>query len=355
MQRAYSAPGKLFLCGEYAVLWGGSARVAAVGPRTAAFVRRRADRDIHLALEEGRFSGQQTPLGVNWGGEAPVPFRFVARAVDFVLRAHGREALGFELALGPSPTSEEGHKLGLGGSARAAVLASECARFVLEARFDALKVALLAHASAQGGKGSGADVAAVFAGGIVRYRRYDVAPLAAAAQTGQLFAALAEAPPVDLWRLPSPKCSLAYAFAGTSASTLPLIDEVERSLSLAGKERFVLDSDELGSALEAALLEGDFDMVKRAVRELQSLLSKLGPVTTEPLRRLIALADSFGCVAKVSGAGGGDGCVVFAPDEPTRAAFLEGLNARGVWAMPLSIEAGIRGEPAPEPALVRWL
>ncbi|MDQ3274735.1 MAG: phosphomevalonate kinase, partial [Actinomycetota bacterium] len=38
MQRALSAPGKLFLAGEYAVLWGGTARIAAVGPRTFASV-----------------------------------------------------------------------------------------------------------------------------------------------------------------------------------------------------------------------------------------------------------------------------------------------------------------------------
>ena len=39
MERALSAPSKLFLCGEYAVLWGGAARVLAVGPRAEALVR----------------------------------------------------------------------------------------------------------------------------------------------------------------------------------------------------------------------------------------------------------------------------------------------------------------------------
>ncbi|RYZ40629.1 MAG: phosphomevalonate kinase, partial [Myxococcaceae bacterium] len=43
MERALSAPGKLFVSGEYAVLWGGVSRVAAVAPRTAAYVRRRQD------------------------------------------------------------------------------------------------------------------------------------------------------------------------------------------------------------------------------------------------------------------------------------------------------------------------
>ena len=54
MERALSAPGKLFLSGEYAVLWGGVRAVAAVGPRTAALVRRRADREVHVCWRRAR-------------------------------------------------------------------------------------------------------------------------------------------------------------------------------------------------------------------------------------------------------------------------------------------------------------
>src|SRR4029077_6583900 len=106
-------------------------------PRGSAYVRRRADREVHLALEEGRIKGRATPAGVNWGAEVPEGFRYAARALDEALRAQAREALGFELALSPSERAEGGWKLGLGGSARAAVLASEAARFVLEERVDA--------------------------------------------------------------------------------------------------------------------------------------------------------------------------------------------------------------------------
>src|SRR5687768_5444282 len=104
MQRALSAPGKLFLSGEYAVLWGGTARIAAVGPRTTALVRRRPDKQIHLLLEVGRLVGDGTPVGARWRVEGPVPepFRFVAFAIDQALRAHGGDVLGFELALAPS-------------------------------------------------------------------------------------------------------------------------------------------------------------------------------------------------------------------------------------------------------------
>src|SRR5687768_5332192 len=177
MQRHLSAPGKLFLAGEYAVLWGGVARIAAVGPRVHAGVRRREDREVRLLVQDGALPGTLTPLGVRWREPPPPPFRFAARAVDATVQAHQRESLGFDLAISPSEEAAPGRKLGLGGSARAVVLACEATRYVLEAKLDPLKLALVAHAQAQGGKGSGGDVAASHAGGLVRYRRYDVTSL----------------------------------------------------------------------------------------------------------------------------------------------------------------------------------
>jgi phosphomevalonate kinase len=316
-------------------------------------VRRREDREVHIALAQGRLVGVATPLGVAWPAEIPAAFHFVARTLDAAFRAHARESLGFELALSPGP-EVNGQKLGLGGSARAAVLVSEAARFVLEERFDALKLALLAHHLAQGG-GSGGDVAAIFAGGVVRYRRYPLQGLLEAASTGQLTAAIAAAAPVDLWRLPSPKVSLAYAFTGQSVSTPALIRQVELLLTGTERERFVDRSDQHGQLLEEGLLLGDFAAVGKAVGELHALLSALGPLETEPMRRLLAIAASYGCAGKISGAGGGDGCVLFAPDEATRAALLEGLGSRGFFALPLTLEPGLRGETSRDENLARWL
>ena len=344
MQRALSAPGKLFLAGEYAVLWGGTARIAAIGPRSSALVRRREDREVHLLLEEGRLSGHATSLGVTWGRAVPEGFRFAARAVGEAFRAHGREALGLELALSPSFTAPDGRKLGMGGSARACVLAAEATRYVLEAEFDALKLALLAHGLEQNLKGSGGDVAAIFAGGIVRYRRYPVERMVRG-----------EAPPVDLVRLAPPAWHLSYAFAGQSASTRVLIAEVERRLPPGGREAFVAESDTWGAALEEGLVTGSLAKVSEAAERLQGLLAGLGPLETEPMRRILALAKSYGCAGKMSGAGGGDGCVLFAPSAEVAAQMRQGLEARGFLALPLTVEPGLRGEAAPEPLLQGWL
>lgn len=355
MERALSAPGKLFLQGEYAVLWGGEARLAAVGPRGHALVRRRQDREVHLVLEEGRLTGHLTPLGVSFGPDIPAGFAFAARAVGEVVRAHGREALGFDLALGPSPRSPTGRKLGMGGSARAVVLAAEAARYVLEERLDPLKVALLAHAQAQGMKGSGADVAAIYAGGVVRYRRYGLEGLARGSAEGRLDAALARSAPVDVWRFPPPWVALTYVFAEQSASTPELIARVEATLDGGQRERFVAESDDLGRQLEAGLVQKDYRQVAEAVSGLQALLDSLGAPRSDAATQIVALARSFGSAAKISGAGGGDGCVAFSPDREAQAALLEALAARGLYALPLEVQPGLRGESSPDPELLGWL
>jgi phosphomevalonate kinase len=355
MERALSAPGKLFVAGEYAVLWGGVARVAAVAPRTAALVRRRADARVHVCLEEGTLKGSATPKGVRWDGEVPAGFAFVARTLDEALRAHGRQSVGFELAVAPSAVGPGGLKLGMGGSACATVLAADAARYVLEERFDALKLALVAHTLGQSGKGSGGDVAASFAGGVLRYRRYDVSALMAASNTGGFRAALLEASPVDVWRLPPPKLALAYAFTGESASTRVLISQVEARMDAAARQAFVARSDALGHAIEEGLGGGDFRAFKEAVTAQQALLQELGPTETEAMRRILAIATSYDCAGKQSGAGGGDGCILFAPNAETRAEMMKGLQARGFHSMTLDVEPGLRGEAQADQRLRAWL
>jgi phosphomevalonate kinase len=359
-ERTLSAPGKLFLAGEYAVLWPGATgerglgRILAVGPRAHAHVRPRTDRRVELVLAGGKLTGDATPLGVRWQRPPGPDFHFVARAIDLALRVAGRETEGFSVAFEASPRVD-GHKLGLGSSARAAVLAAEAARTGLGADFDALKLALVAHADAQGGKGSGGDVAASFAGGVVRYRRYEVGPLIAAANQETLRAALPEAPAVELLRVPEPKLPLAFVFSGESASTTSLVQAVERTWTAEQRARFVVDSDALGDALERSLARGDFAGAKEAAAGLQARLSSLGPTRSEALERILRLAETFGCAGKQSGAGGGDGCILFGPDDGAVDALLDACAARGLFGMRVSPEPGLRGEATRHALLASWL
>lgn len=354
MDRTLSAPGKLFLSGEYAVLWGGAARILAVGPRIHALVRPRVDRQVDVVLAEGRLSGPATPAGVRWEKEVPEAFRFVATTIDLALRLVGTEGPGFSVAFESSPTVD-GHKLGLGSSARATVLAAEATRYGLEAQFDTLKLALLAHADAQHGKGSGGDVAAAFAGGVVRYRKFDAAALLSAASRGGLVAAMEQSPAVDLARMGEPVFPMLFAFSGRSASTTALVKEIERKFDEPSRRRFVERSDGLGDTLETGLLRRDFEAVVSASEGLQALLWELGATRDDELERILGLARTFGCTGKQSGAGGGDGAVLFAPDSGAQRSVLEALTARGIHAFPIEPDRGLQGEVARHPVLSAWL
>lgn len=353
--RTFTAPGKLFLSGEYAVLWGGTARVLAVGPRVACMARRREDREVHLLLEGSRLSGLATRKGVTWGEPLPADFRFVARTVDLALRAHGREALGFELAFAPSPLGEGGHKLGLGSSARATVLAAEASRWALDDRYDALKLALVAHAEAQGGKGSGGDVAACFVGGLIRYRRFDVTSLLEAARGERFGGAIGGSPPVELSRVGLGEPHFVFAYSGEASSTTGLLTRIEGTLDATARLRFVTRSDALGGALEDGLMRGDFLKVRESIEGLQALLVELGSLMTPGLERILAIARSYGCAAKISGAGGGDGCIIVAPDAQAELELRTGLASRGIHCLPAQLEQGVRGETRNDPVLSRWL
>jgi len=336
-----SAPGKLFVAGEYAVLWGGTARVLAVPPRGWAAVKPREDRRVRLLLEEGALQGEATPAGVLWTHPPTQPFLFAARALSHALSAHGQLALGFDLAMAPTPLVQ-GRKLGLGSSARAAVLATKAALLALGSLQNPLPLALRAHADAQGGKGSGADVAACHTGGLLRY----------------LCPSSPGAPPRVHSLHPRAFC-LAYVFTGHSASTPSMLKAVEARHNAKARQAFTLSSEIWGEQLERAWLEGEFKALAEAAEALQSLLDKLLGGGMPEQEHIVRLARAYGCVSKQSGAGGGDGCILFAPDKERRAEALEGLGRRGFWGTPLEAESGVSLESdntAPEAeALKLWL
>jgi len=322
-----SAPGKLFVAGEYAVVWGGIARVLAVAPRALAAWRHREDRRVCLHLEEGALEGGATPAGVLWQHPVTQPFLFAARAIDNALARYGKVSLGFDLAMAPTPRVQ-GHKLGLGSSARAAVLATKATLMALGSAEDGLLLALRAHAEAQGGKGSGADVAACHMGGLLRYTLCSTPGLSP--KTRSLH--------------PKPFC-LAYVFMGQSASTPSMLKAVEARHDAKARQVFVLASDIFGEQLERAWLQGAFEALVEATEALQSLLDKLLGEVPPAQEQILRIAKAYGCVAKQSGAGGGDGCILFAPDEGRRKEALEGLKRRGFWGTPLEVEEGVVVEP----------
>ena len=109
-------PGKLFLSGEYAVLWGGVARGSPRWARGPAALGAHAARTARCTwcLEEGTLRGRTTPLRRALG-RARCPRASPSSRARWTRRCArtARESLGFELALSPSARgpgrAEAGH------------------------------------------------------------------------------------------------------------------------------------------------------------------------------------------------------------------------------------------------------
>lgn len=262
----YSAPGKLFLFGEYAVLRGAPAIVTAVDRRVG--VASTADDTYEVV-----------------GTDAPS--LELPRAIEQVT---ARPVSGFKVDLTAMYAAE--HKLGLGSSAAscvaltAAVLGTTVPEAVFPPAFDA-------HRVFQRGAGSGADVAAAAFGGAVVVRP--------------------GAPRPDVTRLTLHDDLCIYpVWMGESADTRAMIAAVNAAdtaaelaalAELADLAPRVFDNGDVGATL---------DLVARYDEALGALGRAAGmDVCTAQHVELVRAVAALGAVAKPSGAGGGDVSLVF--------------------------------------------
>src|SRR5262249_11736313 len=162
-----SAPGKLFLTGEWAVLRSAPALVAAIDRRAV----------VDAALREGNGAvvvhSVADRSSVRLGPEAQLGGDAAAiAAVLQVLRPRG--GIEGEITVDSCAFLAGDRKLGLGRSAATLAAASVAVLAALgeHARERVLTTALAANQALQNGLGSGADVVAAIDGGIVEVRRW---------------------------------------------------------------------------------------------------------------------------------------------------------------------------------------
>lgn len=307
--KAASAPGKLLLSGEYAVLRGAPAIVAAVDARAIATLDPTAE------------------------GEPPQP---EAREARKEAERHFGAAPG-RLAIDVSALRSEDKKLGLGSSAAAAAAAAGVValargrdlsdegvrRAVFEAAFEGHRIVAP--------QGSGVDVAASALGGYVRFaRRGDAAEAASVALPEGLF--------------------LEVVWTGKEARTSDFLAKVEalRASDAAAHarafERLLRGAD----ALAEAFARGDAHAVVEGAEAYGAAMEALGaaagaPIVEETLASIRGLAAECGGSAKPSGAGGGDVAVAFFTDLTSVQKFRSRCAAGRFTLLPLRLGAeGVR-------------
>lgn len=312
-QAVLSCPGKLLLCGEYAVLHGAPAVVAAVDRRAFAFFLRRA----------------------------PAAYSPVLAAVREQVLRFGEQAQGPNWSLPPvsidtASFQRRGRKLGLGSSAAAAVAACGAWMFsqgvdVQEGLGSIVELSHAGHRTAQGGRGSGVDIAASAHGGVLRFR-----------------------PGEPVVSLPLPRLEVAAVDTGQSASTAELLAAVEayRAREPRGHAEHLRALSQTAVDFDAALVSQDTASLLRLADEYGLRMASLGeasgtPIVTETLSHVARLARAVGGAAKPSGAGGGDLAVAFFETRDALERFSRECEAVGLAPVRLRLgAAGLRLEPA---------
>lgn len=299
-----SAPGKVVLSGEYAVLDG--------APAIAMAVDRRAT--VTLSAIEGGVSEVRalayTPVvghfqiskaGVTWQDG-----RDVFGAVNAVLRA-AEDVPGSAIALNLDTAefidADTRRKIGIGSSA--ALIVALCA--AVRESTDVAAIARRAHADLQGGLGSGVDVACSLSGGLIKYQMEGC----------------------SVRRLDWP-AALYYGlvWSGTVASTRDKLEKLDAGLGRPSRVRLASASE----AVAQAWVGGNASNVLSEYRDYCECLFRFS--VDHDLGIFDAGHDELWCAAiaadlvyKPCGAGGGDIGIVLSTNEAALAAFLGRLPA----------------------------
>ena len=308
-----SAPGKLVILGEYAVLANAPALVMAVDCRCRAEIRATSSSVCHLQSKAE--------------AERQVIFRQRARSglalVDRVVEAYpSPNAAGWRGVLDSSGFHREGRKLGLGSSAAALTAWSGAwlawaGQGIAAESTEVLQDFIETHKAWQGGTGSGLDVAASFHGGVIRFQLDE--------ETG---------PQVVRAKLPD-GVGFVSVFVRTSASTQKHLKQFRaRAAESPASATFWMDSlnrlAETGIDRAAADdADGFLDTIRDYAGGLQALGEWMGAAIFTPEHlQMLKLAERFGLAYKVSGAGGGDLGLAFGADPEALARFGKAADER---------------------------
>lgn len=309
------APGKLFVTGEWAVLRGAPALVAAVDRHASVTVEPGGEGIVVESVAEGRSDRLDST------GDGPLPGGD-AGAVLAALRQRREPPRALRIAVDSCAFLVGERKLGLGRSA-ATLVAASAALAPGETPAQLLGRALEANALFQAGQGSGADVAAAVHGGVVEVRR-GADGLAVASRT-----------------LPA-GLHLVAGWTGTPAPTTPLLVR----FATAPTPGALADLSAAAFAAADAVARGDAATLLDAVERSAALLVRLGaeldlPLVTPALATLVRAANRVGAAAKPSGAGAGDCGIALATSAAQAAAVRAAWQDAGI--LPLPVQVAERG------------
>ncbi|MDH3545927.1 MAG: hypothetical protein OEN22_02445 [Gammaproteobacteria bacterium] len=313
-----SAPGKVLLCGEYAVLDGAPAICMAVDRRARATASP-GDNTYHTvaapgySTARGRFRAGQGRI--EWL-EAGADFALVESVwLEANVAVPGTLALLLDTAGFIDVTT--GRKIGIGSSAALAAALTALLHVVAETDADIARVAMAAHRRFQGGVGSGVDVACSLHGGVIEYRDDGNHPTSRDWPDGLAYALLWSGVPsctgARLEKLADRKLQPSHAALGAAAERMAVCWASNSAAAILDEMRAYTD------VLHSFSVDHDLGIFDAGHAEL-------------------AAAAAGDVVYKPCGAGGGDVGLVLASSDEAIAAFLAAAPAGNFRRLDISLD-----------------
>lgn len=303
-----SAPGKLMLFGEHAVVYGRPCLVTAVGQRMKATVELTDEPIFQLNAPDVQVINYLKPMRKLGIGDIPKGARFIEIAVKNF--THARPGLVKLKGVKVTTQSEFSSLFGFGSSSASTVCVIKALSELTNADLNNKAIFNLAYKTVLDiqGKGSGFDVAAAIYGGTLYF-----------VIGGKVIE------PLNIDSLP-----LLIGYSGIKADTVSLIDEVSKK---AKKYPEVIENiyDNIGKLVEQAkiaILSKNWQTLGELMNTNQKLLENLG-VSAEKLNNMISAARKAGAYGtKLSGAGGGD-CIIALHSVQGKLAIKKAIEAAG--------------------------